>query len=100
MTVTVFVELDIKPGKFAEAGEIFAKALQATREWEGCTSVEAFGSEADSKYIFVEEFETAEKWHEYFAWRGKESGHILESILAGPLKTTFTAAKNYGYGRT
>ena len=71
MSVHVVVELNVKPEKFEEAGEIFKVALKATREWEGCSSGDVFASKADSKYFFLEVFETEDQWNEYFAWRGK-----------------------------
>ena len=99
MGVSVMVELNIVPGKFAEAGGIFGEALQATRDWEGCNSVEVYASESDSKYFFVEDFDKKEQWETYFEWRQKESGEVLESLLAGPLKVTFCVAKDFGLGR-
>lgn len=96
MSVNVIVELNIKPEKFVEAGGIFKEALKATRAWEGCSSVEVFASEAESKYFFIEVFETEAQWNEYFEWRGKESGAVLEQLLSAPLKKTFTVAQDFG----
>ena len=44
MSIHVIVELNVKPEKFAESEEYFKHALKATREWEGCTSVDVFAS--------------------------------------------------------
>ena len=98
MSVFALVELNIVPEKFEEAGNIFSQALKATREWEGCSSIEVLSSKADSKYFFIEEFESEACWNEYFEWRGKESGHILEALLTAPLKVSFTQRQDYGYG--
>ena len=48
----------MKPEKFDEARGVFKEALKATREWEGCHSVEAYSNKEESKYIFVEEFDS------------------------------------------
>ena len=100
MGVSVMVELNIVPEKFAEAGGIFGEALQATRNWEGCNSVAVYASEADSKYFFVEDFDRKDQWEAYFQWRQEESGEVLESLLAGPLKVTFCVEKDFGLGPT
>ena len=66
MTVMVEVELHVKPEKFDEARGIFKEALKATREWESCHSVEAYSNKEESKYIFMEEFDSEKIWKEYF----------------------------------
>ena len=98
MSVHVVVEMSVKPEKFEEAEGIFKEALKATREWEGCSSVEVFSSKDESKYIFIENFESEAQWIEYFAWRQKESGTILHELLSAPMKKTFTTALDFGYG--
>ena len=98
MSVYALIELNVVPEKFDEAGDIFHQALKATREWKGCNGIEVFSNRAESKYFFVENFDTEEGWKEYFEWRGQESGHILEAILTAPLKVTFTQRHDFGYG--
>ncbi|MEE2789015.1 MAG: antibiotic biosynthesis monooxygenase [Myxococcota bacterium] len=98
MSVYALIELNIVPEKFEEAGEIFKGALKATREWKGCNGIEVFSNKAESKYFFIEHFETEEGWREYFERRGQASGHILEAILTEPLKVTFTQRHDFGYG--
>jgi quinol monooxygenase YgiN len=97
MSVHVIVEMTVKPEKFEEAEGIFKAALKATREWEGCSSVEVFSSKGESKYFFIEKFESEAQWIEYFAWREKESGAVLQELLSTPMKKTFTNALDFGY---
>ena len=99
MTVMVSVELNVKPEKFDKARELFKEALRATREWEGCHSVEAYSNKEESKYVFMEEFDSEEIWQEYFAWRIKESGAILSEFLSAPPQPTFYQIENFGYGK-
>ena len=98
MSVYALIELNVVPEKFEEAGDIFSKALKATREWEGCNGIEVFSNKAESKYFFIESFDTEAQWKEYFEWRGQASGHILEAILTEPLKVIFTQRHDFGYG--
>tara|TARA_B100001250_G_C19799630_1_gene790393 strand:+ start:2417 stop:2719 length:303 start_codon:yes stop_codon:yes gene_type:complete len=98
MSVHVIVEMTVKPEKFDEAESIFKEALKATREWEGCSSVEVFSSKDESKYFFIEKFESETQWVEYFSWREKESGAVLQELLSAPMKKTFTTELDFGYG--
>ena len=98
MSIHVIVELNVKPEKFAESEEYFKHALKATREWEGCTSVDVFASEADSRLFFLTVFDTEEQYGEYITWRQQESGAVLEGLLSEPVKLTITEAKDFGYG--
>ena len=95
----VAVELLVKSEKFDEARKIFQEALKATQEWEGCHSVEAYSNKDESKYIFMEEFESEVIWQEYFVWRQQESGEILSELLSAPPKPTFYEIENFGYGK-
>ena len=97
MSVHVIVEMTVKPEKFDEAETIFKEALKATREWEGCSSVEVFSSKDENKYFFIEKFESETQWIEYFAWREKESGAVLQELLSAPMKKTFTTELDFGY---
>ena len=97
MSVHVIVEMPVKPEKFDEAKVIFKKALKATREWEGCSSVEVFSSKDENKYFFIEKFESETQWIEYFAWREKESGAVLQELLSAPMKRPSTEL-DFGYG--
>ena len=99
MTVMVTVELNVKPEKFDEARGIFKEALKATREWEGCHSVEVYSNKEASKYVFIEEFDSEAIWQEYFAWRIEESGAILGELLSAPPQPTFYKFENFGYGK-
>ena len=99
MTVMVEVELHVKPEKFDEARGIFKEALKATREQEGCHSVEAYSNKEESKYIFMEEFDSEKIWKEYFEWRIQESGALLSEFLSEPPKPTFYEIENFGYGK-
>ena len=99
MTVMVSVELNVKPEKFDEARGIFKEALKATREWEGYHSVEVYSIKEESKYVFIEEFDSEAIWQEYFAWRTKESGAILSEFLTAPPQPTFYQIENFGYGK-
>ena len=98
MSINVIVELNVKPEKFAESEEYFKHALKATREWEGCTSVDVFASKAESRLFFLTVFDTEEQYGEYITWRQQENGAILEELLSEPLKLTITEAKDFGCG--
>ena len=79
--------------------ELFQEVLKATREWKGCHSVEAYSNKEESKYIFVEEFDSEKIWKEYFEWRIQESGALLSELLSEPPKPTFYEIENFGYGK-
>ena len=99
MTVMVSVELNVKPEQFDELREIFKEALKAAREQEGCHSAEVHSNKEESKYVFMEEFDSEAIWQEYFAWRIKESGAILSEFLTAPPQPTFYEIENFGYGK-
>ena len=99
MTIMVSVELNVKPEKFDEAKGVFKEALKATREWEGCHSVEVYSNKEESKYVFMEEFDSETIWQEYFVWRQQESGAILSEFLSAPPNPTFYEIENFGYGK-
>ena len=73
--------------------------MKATREWEGCHSLEAYSNKEESKYVFMEEFDSEAIWQEYFAWRIKESGAILSEFLTAPPQPTSYQIETFGYGK-
>ena len=61
--------------------------------------ITAYSNKEESKYIFIEEFDSEKIWKEYFEWRIQESGALLSEFLSEPPKPTFYEIENFGYGK-
>ncbi len=82
MSVMVLVEVKLKDDKTEEFESYIASIIGDTRGYDGCNSMR-FNVNQDDKtnVLFVESWESREKYEEYFAWRG-ETG-VLDKL--GPM---------------
>lgn len=92
MAVTVLLELKFKPDSVAAAREVFGKALQATRNFEGNLVTEVVIDETDeAHWIIYERWESVEHDEAYRAFRADE-GKIVDLpplLAAPPVKTRY-----------
>jgi heme oxygenase (mycobilin-producing) len=95
MTVTVILDLQIKPDDVAGSPAVLRNVLSATRNFDGNEGVDVFNDLADPGHVVVvERWESEEAVNAYQAWRATPDGaSILGSILAGaPSFTRLTLA--------
>lgn len=92
MAVTVLLELKFKPDSVVAARELFAKALQATRNFEGNLVTDVIVDETDeAHWIIYERWESVEHDEAYRAFRAGE-GKIVDLpplLAAPPVKTRY-----------
>lgn len=93
MSVTVLLELRIKPESVAEARAVFTRELVKTRAHQGCAALDVWVDEDDeAHWIIYEVWETVADDEAYRAFRAGE-GKIedLPPLLAEPpVKTRYT----------
>jgi heme oxygenase (mycobilin-producing) len=90
MKVISILECRFKPDCIDAGGQWLAKALVATRAFDGCLGVEVIQDSADpSRLIAVEQWASLEHDRAYRAWRAGE-GRIEEGeeLFDGPRKLT------------
>ena len=86
MTVTVLLELKVKPECLQQIEEDLRVNLPDTRAYDGCKFLDAYRSQDDAAdIVIVEQWESRERYEEYLAWRA-ETGMLdhLGSLLTGP----------------
>ena len=92
MAVTVLLELKFKPDSVVAAREVFGKALQATRNFEGNLVTDVIVDETDeAHWIIYERWESVEHDEAYRAYRAGE-GKIVDLpplLAAPPVKTRY-----------
>ena len=86
MTVTVTLELRFKPDEVAAGREIFARALQDTRAFEGNVRTDVLVDEDDeAHWLIYELWETVEHDEAYRRFRAGEGKLTqLAPLLAAP----------------
>jgi quinol monooxygenase YgiN len=93
MSVTVLLELRLKPESVAEAREVFTRELVKTRAHQGCLALDVLVDEDDeAHWIIYEVWETVADDEAYRAFRDGE-GQITDLpplLAAPPVKTRFT----------
>ncbi|MDV3130208.1 antibiotic biosynthesis monooxygenase [Mycobacterium sp. 21AC1] len=92
MAVTVLLELKFKPDSVAAAREVFGKALQDTRNFEGNLVTDVIVDESDdAHWIIYERWDSVEHDEAYRAFRAGE-GKIVDLpplLAAPPVKTRY-----------
>lgn len=79
MSVNVLLEVQSKPESIDQLKSTFQSILPDTRSYDGCLGVKVVGNQDDSlNLIFIETWETREKYEKYLAWRA-ETG-ALEAL--------------------
>ncbi len=97
MSVTVKVELSIKPELYKEWRPIFKQALKDTRNFKGCNGVQVFSVPEESKYIAMEDFDSQEDFNSYINWREAHSGQLMSEYFSAPLKISICHEEPFGY---
>lgn len=96
MSVTVILELKLKPESVPAAREVMGRALQDTRAFDGNLALEVLVDEDDeSHWLIYELWESVEHDEAYRRFRAGE-GKItdLAPLLAAPsVKTRYTATE-------
>jgi len=81
MSVTVLVDMQIKPEAVEEMKSLLKKILPDTRAYDGCQSVDIYGNVDDSgNLVFYERWDSRKHHESYNAWRSKSG--ILDQTAA------------------
>jgi quinol monooxygenase YgiN len=92
MSITVLLELRLKPDALTEAREVMGRALQVTSSFAGNQKIEVLVDEEDeAHWIIYELWESVEHDEAYRSFRAGE-GKITELpplLAAPPVKTRF-----------
>ncbi len=85
MTILVTLEINARPENTTAVQELLAELFPDTRAYEGCTDITAYLNDNGYTFIFVENWESKEKYEKYLAWR-EETGSLaaLGGLLQGP----------------
>jgi len=74
MSVTVLLEMQVKPDAVGEMKSILKKMLPDSRAFDGCQSIDIYGNTEDSgNLVFYERWESRKHHESYMAWR-REAG--------------------------
>ena len=74
MSVTVLLEMQVKPDAVGEMKSNLKKMLPDTRAFDGCQSIDIYGNTEDSgNLVFYERWESRKHHESYMAWR-RETG--------------------------
>jgi quinol monooxygenase YgiN len=94
MTLTVILDLNLKPEALDGAPAIMRDILAGTRAFDGCQGVEVLVDSADPGHLMVvERWASVEADAAYREWRAGAGATQLGSLLAGaPRVTSLTAA--------
>ena len=89
MSVYVLLEAQVKPESANDFREAIAGIIHETRAYDGCEMMEYTVNQDDpTNVVFVEKWETREKYEKYFNWR-VETGAlnaIMPMLSAEPAK--------------
>ena len=70
MSVTVFLELDLKPENVNDLKSFMRDELHYTRGFDGCNSITVQTNQDDpSNMVLVENWDSKEQFERYLAWR-------------------------------
>ena len=89
MSVYVLLEAQVKPESADDFRDAIASIIDETRSYDGCEQMTYTVNQDDpTNVVFVEKWETREKYDAYFAWR-VETGAlnaIMPMLSAEPSK--------------
>ncbi len=85
MSVFVTLEINAKPENTAAVKGLLAELFPDTRAYDGCIDITAYLNDNGYTFIFIENWETKDKYEKYLAWR-EETGSLaaLGALLQGP----------------
>ena len=70
MSVTVFLELNLKPENIDDLTSFLRDGLHHTRGFDGCNSITIQKNQDDpSNLVFVENWDSKERFEDYLGWR-------------------------------
>ena len=85
MSVMITVEFKIKPEKVDEALEEMREGLQATRNFQGCQSIDSYFEKKNSSLFLVEFWDSLDAQKKYLKWRLANSGESVNNSIAANL---------------
>jgi quinol monooxygenase YgiN len=86
MSITVLVEVQVKPDALDEIKSLLKKVLPDTRAYDGCQGIDIYGNTDDPcNLVFYENWDSRKHYESYLAWR-TETGVMdqLGAMLVGP----------------
>lgn len=88
MSVTITLEMPVKPDMLEDYLAILKGALVETRSYKGCISVTTLVDQETSSVLLIEEWDSVEYQQAYMAWR-VETGLIeaISPFMQGELVT-------------
>ena len=81
MSVMITVEFKIKPKKVDEALEEMREGLPATRNFQGCQSIDSYFDKKNSSLFLVEFWDSLEDQRKYLKWRLANSGESVNNSI-------------------
>ena len=99
----VVATLDVKKGSYDKVKEMLdsENGLTLTRNYDGCTHLEAFFNEETGKYFIIEYWESFEKYQTYLDWRLNDDpsriAQELSKYLVGGSNGLVPHTNNIGY---
>lgn len=76
MSVRVLVEAKVQADRMGDFTDYIASIVDGTRSYDGCSEMTFTVDQDDpTSVVFVETWESREKYEKYFAWR-QESGAL------------------------
>ena len=99
----VVATLNIKKGNYGKVQEMMdsEEGLKTTRNYDGCTHIEAFFNEESGTYFIIEYWESFDKYQAYLDWRLKDDpsklAERLTSLLVGGSNGLTPYTNNTGY---
>ena len=79
MKTLVIAEFPAKEGKFEELEATLRAALVDTRAFDGCISLETYLHSESKTFTLIEDWESADHYAKYIAWRSEEHTSELQS---------------------
>jgi len=99
----VVATLNIKKGNYGKVQEMMdsEEGLKTTRNYDGCTHIEAFFNEESGTYFIIEYWESFDKYQAYLDWRLKDDpsklAERLTLLLVGGSNGLTPYTNNTGY---
>ena len=86
MSVTVFLELNLKPENVDDLTSFLRDDLHYTRGFDGCNSITIQKNQDDpTNLVFVENWDSKRQFESYLEWRtGRGDVEKMGAWLAGP----------------
>jgi quinol monooxygenase YgiN len=93
MTITVILEVDVKPESKPHLLALLARFLPETRQYNGFISISIHSEQDSSQVVFYEKWQTIEHYQAYLDWR-------TETGVMNELATTFNSPPSIRFFNT